>query len=198
MLFVVSLLTAMFVTSCEEDAFVPKPRAFPRVIYPERAYKPFDANYCKFTFEQPVYATVQQDSTFFDKKAANECWFNLDVASLNAQIHCSYAPLDRANNRLDKLVNDSYVMAQKHNIKADYIAEAAINRPSERVYGMVFEIDGATASSYQFYLTDSTNHFLRGALYFKNQTRPDSMAPVIRFMKEDVNKMIETLKWAYK
>jgi gliding motility-associated lipoprotein GldD len=181
--------------ACESDTYVPKPRAYPRVQYPQRAYKPFDANYCNFTFEQPAYATVEQDTTFFEEKAPDPCWFTLQVPQLNAQIHCSYAPLDRAANRLDKLVEDSYAIANKHNIRANYIAEIPVSRPAQRVYGTIFEIDGATASSYQFYVTDSTRHFLRGALYFRSQAQPDSMAPVIQYMKQDVNHLIETLKW---
>ncbi|MEQ1744692.1 MAG: hypothetical protein ABMA02_04655 [Saprospiraceae bacterium] len=179
---------------CEDFVPVPKPRAYPRVIFPEKAYRNFDESYCGFTFEMPRYAVVERDTTFFEKKPESDCWFNIEVPSLNAQIHCSYYPVT-GRTRLDELVADAFTMAQKHNIKANYIEEIPVHRTAERVHGVIFSIEGATASSYQFFATDSTKHFLRGALYFRTQSRPDSIAPVLAFMRQDVNKMIATLKW---
>jgi gliding motility-associated lipoprotein GldD len=185
----------MFVFSgCEDYVPVPKPRAYPRVVYPEKAYRTFNESNCQFTFEMPQYAQIEQDSTFFDGRPESDCWFNINVPTLNAQIHCSYYPVtNRA--RLDELVQDAFTMAQKHNIKANYIEEIPVHRTADRVHGIIFAIEGATASSYQFFVTDSTTNFLRGALYFNTPSRPDSIAPVLDFMRQDINKMVETLRW---
>lgn len=187
-------LVALILVACDDSVPIPKPRAYPRVIYPEKAYKPFEAGGCPFTFDMPVYADVEQDVSFFDEGPKSDCWFTLHVRPLNAQIHCSYYPIyNRA--RFDELVQDAFTMAQKHNIKASYIEEIPVHRTADRVHGVVFNLEGATASSYQFFVTDSTQHFLRGALYFKTQARPDSLAPVLDFMRQDVNRLIETLHW---
>lgn len=188
------LFFVFFQTACEEYTPVPKPRAYPRVVYPEKVYKPFDASYCNFTFEMPAYATLEKDTVFFDEKPKDECWFNLDVKQLNAKIYCSYNPINSRKD-FDELVSDAFAMTNKHNIRASYIDEKQVHRPDDKVYGIVFNVDGAAASSYQFFLTDSTRNFLRGALYFNTQTRPDSLAPVISFMKKDLDKLVETLKW---
>lgn len=181
--------------ACGDDYVpVPKPRAYPKVTYPEKAYQPFEEGYCGFTFDMPVYSKVERDTTFFDQKPGSDCWFNLNVPSLNAKLHCSYYPVT-SRERFDELVSDAFTMAQKHNIKASYIEEIPVHRPDAHVHGIVFSIEGATASSYQFFVTDSTRNFLRGALYFNTQARPDSMAPVLAFMKQDVNRLVETLKW---
>lgn len=180
--------------SCEEHTPFPKPRAYPRVVYPEKVYKPFEAAYCNFTFEMPAYATIEKDTSFFGEKPNNECWFNLDVEQLNAKIYCSYNPI-RSRSDFDELVADAFVMTNKHNIKANYIDEIPVRRPNDRVFGLVFDVEGAAASSYQFFLTDSTSNFLRGALYFNTQTRPDSLAPVIEFMKKDLDMLVNTLRW---
>lgn len=184
----------LLLVSCEGYTPVPKPRAYPRVLYPVKAYVPFDASYCHFTFDMPAYAQIEQDTAFFDEKPKDECWFNLSVPKLNAKIYCSYYPV---NNRkdFDELVADAFAMTNKHNIKATYIDETRVNRPEDRVYGVVFNVEGAAASSYQFFLTDSTRNFFRGALYFNTQTRPDSLAPVIDFMKQDIDRLVGTLKW---
>lgn len=185
---------ALVFTACDEYVPVPKPRAYPRVIYPEKAYQPFDAATCPFTFEVPQYAEIEQNVSFFDEKPKSDCWFNINVPTLNAQIHCSYYPVtNRA--RLDELVQDAFSLAQKHNIKANYIEEIPVHRSADRVHGIIFSIEGATASSYQFFVTDSTKNFLRGSLYFNTQARPDSLAPVLDFMRRDVNKLVETLYW---
>lgn len=179
---------------CTEYVPVPKPRAYPRVIYPEKIYQPFGETYCNFSFDMPKYAVVERDTTFFDKKPDSDCWFNIAVPNLNAKIYCSYYPVT-GRARLDELVQDAFSMAQKHNIKASYIEEIPVHRSKDRVHGIIFSIEGAAASSYQFFVTDSTQNFLRGALYFNTQARPDSLAPVLAFMKQDVNHLVETLRW---
>ncbi len=192
-----SLLSTLFLlclTACEERVEVPKPRAYPRVVYPEKAYKPFDASYCNFTFDMPAYATIEQDTAFFEEKPRDQCWFNLTVPSLNAKIYCSYYPL-KSRKDFDELVADAFKMSQYHNIKASYIEEVPIHRDADHVHGVVFNVEGPVASSYQFFLSDSTHHFLRGALYFNSLARPDSLAPVVKFMKEDLNRLVETVKW---
>ena len=188
------LLLVLFISACEETVTAPKPRAYPRVIYPEKTYKTFDQGYCDFTFEQPTYAVVERDTTFFDEKPANDCWFNLLVPQLNAKIYCSYYPIG-SRKELDKLVADAFEMTNKHNIKASYIEEIPVYRPAEKVYGIVFHVEGAAASTYQFFLTDSTSNFFRGSLYFNTQARPDSLAPVVDFMKKDLDRMVNTFKW---
>jgi hypothetical protein len=46
-----------------------------------------------------------------------------------------------------------------------------------------------------FTVTDSTRHYLRGALYFNSEPRLDSIQPVLTFLKKDVDVLIKTLKW---
>lgn len=180
--------------ACSEPVYLPKPRAYPKVVYPEKSYVSAEAEYCPFTFERPVYGAIVQDTLFFDEKPLHACWFNLEVPALNAKIHCSYAPIgSRAD--FDELVADAFTITQKHNQKASYIEEYRFDRPKERVHGMIFEVEGPVASSYQFFVTDSVRHFLRGSLYFDTQARPDSLAPVIAFLKKDVDHMLETLQW---
>ena len=154
----------------------------------------FEAGYCPFRFEMPTYATVERDTLFFEKRPESDCWFNLAIAPLNAKIHYSYYPIT-SRARFDELVGDAFTMTQKHNIKASYIEEVPIHRPADRVHGLIFEVEGPAASAYQFFLTDSTRHFLRGALYFNTQARPDSLAPVIEFVRQDLNRMVQTLTW---
>ena len=181
------------ITACEEPIYTPKPRGFPKVTLPEKAYQKFDEKYCQFSFDYPTYAVIEQDSLYFDEKAPSDCWFNIKVPSLNAEIHCSYYNIDKKNT-LEKLRGDAFQLVGKHNVKADYIDELPINKPN-KVSGFVFNIEGPAASPFQFYLTDRTRHFMRGALYFDAKSRPDSLKPIIEFMKTDMMQMVNTFEW---
>ena len=190
----VFIILSLFITACEEPTYTPKPRGYPKITLPTKAYQKFDEKYCQFTFEYPTYATIEQDTLFFDEKAPSDCWFNIKVKGLNAEIHCSYYNID-GKNTFEKLKGDAFQLAGKHNIKADYIDELPISKPN-KVNGFVFNIEGPAACPFQFYLSDSTRHFMRGALYFDAKSRPDSLKPIIDFMKTDMMQMVNTFEWS--
>ena len=182
--------------ACEEPVFTPKPRGYPRVVYPEKAYQPFTENYCDFTFEYPQYGTIQQDTVFFDEKPDHPCWFNIVVPAFDCQVHCSYAPITQ-QMPADKLKSDAFKMTDWHNKKATYIQETPFSDAERNVKGIFFKVEGPVASKYQFFVTDfeEQKHFFRGALYFYAQARPDSLAPVYDFMLKDVERLLETFEW---
>jgi gliding motility-associated lipoprotein GldD len=84
---------------------------------------------------------------------------------------------------------------KNHITKADAINEQLINDVGNRIFGILYDLKGNTASAVQFYVTDSVKHYLRGSLYFESEPNADSLAPVIDFFREDVIHLIETLKW---
>lgn len=186
-------LGMLLLQSCEEIIYTPKPRAYPKVVYPVKDYQPFNESYCQFSFEYPTYASIEQDTLFFDERPANSCWFDIVIADFDARVHCSYHPIDQENT-FDKLNTDAFNLANEHNLKANYIDDLRIQKPNG-VSGIVFNLEGAVASPFQFFLTDSTNHFLRGALYFNTKSRPDSLAPVKDFVKTDIMHLINTFEW---
>ncbi len=188
------LLVSVIFCSCGDDiVYTPKPRAYPKVDFPEKKYQAFNENYCDFKFEYPVYTNVQQDTSFFGEKPTSSCWFDLHTPHFDTRIYCSYYPINKENN-FEKLRNDAFKLVSKHNIKANYIDELPIQKDNN-VNGFVFDIDGPVASPFQFYLSDSTHHFLRGSLYFNTQAKPDSLAPIYDFVKADIMHMINTFEW---
>jgi gliding motility-associated lipoprotein GldD len=162
-------------------------------MYPERSYQQFDEDYCNFTFEYPVYAEVQQDTTFFEKRPPHPCWFDLYIPAFDSRLYCSYVPIDGQQD-FENLKSDAFEMTDWHNKRANYIEEMMVSKENG-VGGMIFLVEGPAASPFQFFLTDSTEHFLRGSLYFNTQARPDSLAPVYEFVREDLLHMIETFEW---
>lgn len=184
----------LFIAGCTNDVIIsPKPRSFPRVILPKKEYQKFDESYCNLTFEYPKYATIKQDTDFLGGKAKNDCWFDIIYPSLNGKIHCSYYPIE-TDTSFEKLVGDAFQLVDEHNIKADYIDSNPIQKP-DGTAGFVFDISGSTASPFQFYLTDSTEHFIRGAVYINAQTNRDSLLPIVEFMKVDVIHLLNTFEF---
>lgn len=177
-----------------ERTYVPKPRAYPRIIYPEKSYQHWQNEACPLAFDYPKYAKVVRDSMFFEEKIDNPCWFNIVFPDFGATIHCSYKSISDKNN-LVKLLEDAHKLTAKHIIKAEYIDEQLIQKPQQHVYGLFSDVGGNAASSVQFYLTDSTEHFLRGALYFSAAPNYDSLRPVIDFLKTDIFYFFDTFTW---
>lgn len=188
-----SLLIAFFVvfaliSSCGND-YSPKPRGYFKIDLPAKKYQNFVSN-CPFSFEFPVYASVLPDKN----KEAKPCWMDVYYPQFNGRVHLSYQSFN-TKKQFDALVEDARTFAFKHTVKATAIDEAMISYPDKKVYGIYYSIDGNTASSVQFFLTDSTSNYLRGALYFNEQPRLDSIQPVLNFIKKDIDHMIKTFKW---
>ncbi len=187
-------VVCLFVSACGgEEAYFPKPRLYPKVNYPAKSYVPFDENYCSFSFERPVYSSVEQDKYFFEGKPLDPCWFDLSMDTLNSVVHFSYLPI-KDNNHFDDLIKDAFRLVNEHNKKAEYRQDQKIAN-DRGIGGMLFEVDGPVATPLQFFLTDSTKHFLRGSLYFNAKVNPDSIAPVYQFIKEDIYHILSTFEW---
>ncbi|MGE0569032.1 MAG: gliding motility lipoprotein GldD, partial [Bacteroidia bacterium] len=126
------------------------------------------------------------------RQGDEKCWYNLSYPKFKATVHLSYKPVE---NNISSYIEDSRNFAVKHQIKATGMNESVIIRDSARVFGLMYDIEGNTASSLQFYITDSTKHFMRGALYFDARTNIDSLKIVIDFIRQDILHLIETASW---
>jgi len=182
----------LLLSSCNQE-YSPKPKAYPRVIFPERKYELFQPQDCPYQFEKPVYANAVEDTSYFERKMDGACWYNIEFPNFNGTLNLTYKPLNK-DQKLEQLVEDAHKLSFKHSKKADYIDEVQILNPNG-VRGLLYEVGGDAASNVQFYLTDSTNHFVRGALYFNNTPNADSMRPVIEFVKEDLRFMLKSFQW---
>ncbi len=186
--FITILLLAGF--SCQND-YVPKPMGYYRIDLPEKEYKKSDSTF-PYTFEYPVYAYIVRDSS----KIAEPYWINIVYPAFHAQLHISYKKVDK---NLSRYLEDAHTMVNKHIQKANAIRQQEYLNKTDKVFGLIYEIKGSdAASTCQFYLTDSTAHFVRGALYFDLVPNNDSLQPVIEFLKQDIDHMINTFRWKKK
>jgi len=192
-------LTLLFVTftimlsSCSSE-YVPKPTAYPRMVLPDKGYEASTAIECPFTFEQPVYTSLDKDPYTQLRDSNDNCWMNLVFEDMNAQFHLSYKEVQNDQKRLSQLIDDAHKLRAKHMKKADYVDERTI-ATNEGVYGLFSDIGGNAASQMQFYITDSTEHFMFGSLYFDSTPNYDSIQPAIDFIKADVLHLLNTFEW---
>ncbi len=180
------LLLVSALMACSENP-VPKPRGYFRISFPEKQYQLLDSIY-PFTFEYPVYGNIISEEKGQDQGE----WISISFPDYKAKIHLSYKDI---TGNLNLLTEDARTLAYKHTYKADAIDEQVFINPEQKVYGILYDIKGNSASSIQFYVTDSSKHYLRGALYFRCQPNKDSLAPAIEYFTADVVHLIETLRW---
>ncbi len=172
--------------SCGRD-YTPKPRGYFRISFPVKSYKPLNHK-VPYDFQIPAYSYAEPDSFNLDQPY----WLTIQIPENHAQIHISYIKL---NKNLSTHIENSRSLVYKHIEKASSIEEQIFNNHKDNVYGTLYTIKGNTASPMQFYLTDSTTNFLRGALYIKEVPNVDSLRPVIKFLSEDVLQLVESTKW---
>lgn len=174
-------------TACSSD-YTPKPTGHLAIQLPEPEYSTNDA-YPQFGFDLSALAElakVEQDSMEGE-------WFNIVYPSLNAQIYCSYLHVPK--ERLAEMEEDVRSFVVMHSQRAEKIEEYTYDNPERGVYGSLYKLKGRVPSPTQFVLTDSVNSFLRGALYFEEAVDPDSIAPILDYLNNDIEILIESFRW---
>lgn len=183
------LLIGILGACSSTDNYVPKPHAYPKLSLPHKKYFKFESNDCPFTFNIPHYGIMLPD-----ENAKGKNWYNLHFPTLNATLHLTYYNFKNWET-YDSLLADSRSLVNKHLQKAEDIIEEPVSNYNSKVHGLVFHIQGNTATNLNFFTTDSSKHFLRGALYFNKQTQTDSIYPVFQFLEKDVNEILKSFEW---
>jgi len=180
-------LISLFMLGCGDDP-LPKPKAYLRLEYPEARYEkasiPLPFSFEKNRLTEPIGAL---------KYSTNANGIDVKYPSLKATIYLTYKRVE--NDNLDNLLRDAQNLTQKHTIKADEISSNQFENSEAHVYGMIYEIGGDAASQSQFYVTDSINHFVSGSLYFYTKPNYDSIYPAAEYLKKDIKRIMETVRW---
>jgi gliding motility-associated lipoprotein GldD len=169
--------------------YTPKPHGYPKIEFPEKQYTQFKGA-APFSFEIPTYAVMQSDTD----QNSEAYWYNLQIPTFDATLHLSYKHFNQAST-LDRLTEDAYELAMKHNVKAEDIHETEIRDTVKGNYGVLYDFFGKTATPFNFFLTDEKEHYIRGAFYFNQNANIDSVAPIFDFLKSDLLRLINTLEW---
>jgi len=184
----ISVLLFLILFAACNETYTPKPRGYFRIDLPEHEYTSFDTTF-PYSFEYPVYAEISPDPY----SPEEPYWLNIDFPGHKGRIHLSYKTVD---GNLAEYLEDSRQFVMKHIPKASAINDSLILDRERKLYGLVYQIEGmGAASPCQFFVTDSTDHFVRGALYFDVVPNNDSLAPVIDFLQKDIEHLLSTFTW---
>ncbi|WP_417430323.1 gliding motility lipoprotein GldD [Halpernia sp.] len=172
----------LILSSCGKDP-LPKPSGELRLEYPAHKYQSFNSD-CAYSFDYSTFAEMQN--------AKQSCWFYINYPKMKAKIFLTYFPI---HNDFALHVKEAEKLVYEHTIKASSIDTKSFSYPEKKVYGNFYELQGPTASNVQFYVTDSTKHFVTANLYFNSRPKPDSLAPAVEYIKKDMLHLIDTFKW---
>lgn len=197
-------------TACN-STYTSKRTGYYKIDFPERKYTPFQKEGFPYSFEYPVYAEIVKDSTYFDQDAENPYWINIDFPRFGARIFLSYKSVGgksvykvkQANgtykdslgtNVFDLMVKDAFELTNKNQAVASSMNDSLFHT-SNGITGVFFRVGGNAATARQFYMSDTTKNFFRGALYFDVTPNADSLRPVLDFLQKDLDHLINTFKW---
>jgi gliding motility-associated lipoprotein GldD len=201
---------SLFVIACNSP-YVSKRKGYYKIDLPKRSYVKFDRPGFPYSFEYPAYANIIQDTTYFDASPENPYWINIDFPTLNGRVFLSYKIIGGtahykvkgadgkykdsiATNKFDNMVNDAFSLTNKNNVISNSIKDSLINTPNG-VSGIFFKVGGNAATAKQFFLSDTSKNFIRGALYFDTTPNADSLKPVQDFLQVDLDHLINTFQW---
>ena len=165
----------------------PRPYGYYRITVPDTAYTDFASLYPRYPYSFALSANAQ-----VKERKDEPYWINIYYPTLDATVHCSYKPV---HNNLRELTNDALEFVYRNASFANAIPESDYSHPEANVYGVLFDLEGNTASSCQFFVTDSTRHFFRASVYCNCPPNADSLAPVYEYLRKDIIKMVETFEW---
>lgn len=180
------IILSFFLLACTAD-YLPKPKGYNRINLPDAEYQAL-ADSFPYQFEYSKHAQILPDSSWI----AERYWINLFYPKMDANIQITYKPV--TDSIIREYLSDSYRLTSQHNIKAYSIDESILELPNG-MFASFTELEGEVPSQVQFHVSDSVDHFLRGALYFKTATKNDSLAPVINYLKKDIIQLLMTLEW---
>ena len=189
--FILVLFLALGFTACNSK-FTPKATGYPAITLPKKVYLSDAVTDLPYAFDIPSYAVVDKNVAYMGVDQQKAGWMNLKFPSLNATLYISYNAVQK--DKLEVLVRDAYNFANNHSNKASFIEDSAFENPIG-LQGVFFHLGGDVASPYQFFITDSSRHFFRGALYFDTTPNADSLAPVIDFLYQDLKQLVQSFHW---
>ena len=167
--------------SCGDDV-LPKPKGYLNLKYPENSYK-------KLNLKRPYSFNISKQAKVIDEK---NNWLKIKYPKLKASIDITYRPIE---NNLKELLIESEKLVFEHTVKADQISSNDFLNKGKKVFGTVHEITGNAASQIQFHATDSSKHFIKGALFFYTKPNYDSILPAVDYIKKDIATIMESMEW---
>ena len=184
----VSAVCLLLTSGCS-DSVTPKPRGYFRIVLPEHSYQQYNADGMPFSFEHSSMSRIIVDNN----STGSDEWLNIDYPSLKCKIHVTYLRLTPSQEEM--AYEDNHRLLYKHTVAADAIVGRFYDDNDRNIHAAMYEVKGNAATPAQFSITDSLGQVFRGSLYFFCHPNKDSLAPVVTYVDEDINHLIESFNW---
>jgi len=173
----------ILLSGCTQN-FQPKPKAFNQIYLPKPSYNKLLVNN-NYSFERNEITKKSENKEYG--------WLNLSYFNQSAEVLLTYKKINSAKH-LESLINESFKLISKHQNKASSIVETKIKTLNNKT-AKIIDIKGEVPTPFQFIITDSTENFMRAALYFEKPIKGDSLVPVVEYIKRDMLHILNTLSW---
>ena len=181
---------AVLAAACSDGNETPKPQAYLRIDMPPHAYSVCDTMALPFTFELSNLAEVQ-----WKKNLPRDKWFTIAYPKYKGYVFMTYKAMNGVRD-LRAQIDTSYKFVEGHFSFSSGIDENKFVDREHNLSGTTYHLKGQNvASTYQFWVSDSNRHFIRGALYIDCTPNNDSLAPVLDYIQDDIDHMIESIRW---
>lgn len=188
---VLCVVCVLLAAACvHHDDYAPKPRAYMRIDMPQHQYTTYDTSAIPFRFDYANDAVI-----VWKKNTPSERWIDICYPQYKGIVFLSYERL-RSPNDLPEQINNAYNLLKTHFDFSSGVDEKQYENPTAHVYANTYHLKGPrVASTFQWWATDSNRHFIRAALYLNQTPNNDSLAPVLQYLQEDMQHLIESLEW---
>ena len=176
----------LFIFSCNESNYLPREKGFLRLEFEKPTYDTFSNESSGLNFiYNDAYSTFEIVS---DEKIV------LGYKDIKISIVLSDVELENLSS-LEESLQNFYMFLEPHRKKSNQISIKEFTSADNNRFAKVFEMRGPVASPLQFYVTDSTNHFLFGSMNIMEKSDYDSIYPSIMYVKNDIFSIIESVNW---
>ena len=177
-------------SACKEPVTLPKKHGFPRMELPqEPVYILYESKTCPFVFEAPEGGEITRD-------LADSCWMDIKYSDYNLTWHVSHRDTRRTGLTADIHFEEHRKLVYKHSQKATEIRPADFIVPAGRA--TVHELYGEVGTPYYLFLRDSSNtQVAQVSFYFQTALENDSLAPMIDYMKRQMDHAARTFRWKW-
>lgn len=178
------IFLALIVFSCNNNVNLPKQKAYFAPEFEIPTYKKISLD-CNYTFNINFQASINN---------IKNCNYEIYYKNLNAKIFINQIVL---SNSIETVLNTFNQKINENSRLSDQIIQSNYVNIDKKIYSKLYSFVGNSPSNIQFYVTNQTDKFLTGSLFFETEPNYDSLFPYIDYIRNDIKKMVDSFRWIY-
>ena len=178
------IFLSLIVFSCNNNVNLPKQKAYFAPEFEIPNYKKISLD-CNYSFNINSQASINN---------IKNCNYEIYYKNLNAKIFINQIIL---SNSIETVLNTFNQKINENSRLSDQIIQSNYVNIDKKIYSKLYSFVGNSPSNIQFYVTNQTDKFLTGSLFFETEPNYDSLFPYIDYIRNDIKKMVDSFRWIY-